>query len=106
MPSEQSTTQRVDPHKVQAEGSQVPPLLAELAPEQFAQWRHHPVTKLVLDDYLPHFARAIEAQVLAGWKAGLLSLQVEQQARGYVQGAELMSAVSIAQIRQFYGVGS
>jgi hypothetical protein len=78
--------------------------VAELAPEQFSLWRHHPITELILTQYLPHFAHAIEQQVIAGWKAGVLTLQVEQQARGYVMGAELISNVSLAQIRQFYGV--
>lgn len=80
----------------------MPPLLRELTPEQWALWKRHPVTALVMERYLPDFRRSMEQQVLHNWLDGHLTLQLEQQARGYILGAYLIEALSLQQVMGFY----
>ena len=40
--------------------------VAEINPQAFQQWRHHPVSKAVLE-FLAHRAASLEQMVLAQW---------------------------------------
>jgi hypothetical protein len=82
-----------------------PHLLTELAPEQFNVWRHHPVTRLVFDDYLEALAFRIEVQVLNGWLSGNLTLDLEQEARGRLLAYRLLvQNLNLPIIREEYGL--
>ena len=91
----------------QAAGDPVvaPALLAELGPEQWALWRRHPISALLLQHYLPDFRAALEQQAVNGWLSGNLSLNAEQEARGYLLAAHLIESLSLDQVRAFYGLG-
>ena len=102
-----STTQQSPPQNlrpVEARGEEPPPLLAELAPEQFHQWRRHPVTELLLARYLPDFRHSLERIALNGWEAGTLSLQQEQVIRGHILAAAMLTELTLDGVRQFYGL--
>lgn len=82
----------------------VPQELAELSAEQWAIWRRHPVSALVMERYLPAFRRALERQTLDTWLAGKLSLQVEQDARGLIHCAQMIEGLGLDHVRVFYGL--
>ena len=84
---------------------QAPPELAELTPEQWALWRQHPVSQLLLRRYLPDWRGALERQTLTGWVYGRLSLNAEQEARGYLLAINLIEGLGLNQVREFYGIG-
>lgn len=82
-----------------------PHLLTELAPEQFNVWRHHPVTRLVFDDYLDGLAFRIEVQVLNSWLAGNLKLLEEGEARGRLLAYRLLvQNLNLPSIREEFGL--
>lgn len=83
---------------------QVPHLLTELSVEQWALWRRHPVSDLLLARYLPDWRGALERQALDGWIGGKLTLQAEQEARGYLLGAHMIENLALDQVRTFYGL--
>lgn len=84
---------------------QSPPLLPELRAEQFNLWRHHPVTRLVFDDYLESLTTLIELQVLNGWLSGNATLQAEQEARGRVIAHRLLiQNLNLSVIREHFGL--
>lgn len=93
-----------EPYQKQATQSPHPPLLDELSPEQWAMWRRHPVTALVLERYLPDFRAELERATLDGWMSGQLTLAHEQQCRGHLLGARQMENLSLELIRVFYGM--
>lgn len=83
----------------------LPPLLKELQAEQFALWRHHPVTRLVFDDYLETLAWRIESQVLNSWLGGNLTLNAEQEARGRLIAYRLLAqGLNLSAIREEFGL--
>lgn len=41
-----------------------------------------------------------------GWMSGTLSLNAEQEARGYLLTAHLLENLSLDQVREFYGIGT
>jgi hypothetical protein len=88
------------------EGQQAPVELSELSNEQWSLWLHHPITKVVLQRYLPDFRAALERQTLNAWTGGTLSLQAEQEARGYLLSIFLVENLSLDQVRTFYGMDS
>lgn len=84
---------------------QPPHLLMELAPEQFNIWRHHPVTRLVFDDYLDALVWRIETQILNGWISGNLKLLEEGEARGRILAYRLLvQNLNLPVIREEFGL--
>jgi hypothetical protein len=86
------------------EATQTPALLEELSVEQFGQWRRHPVTELVFDRYFDDFLGTLERGIMDAWLAGTLSLQVEQDARGYVHSLRHLQGITLQMLRSFYNV--
>ena len=80
-----------------------PPLLAELTPQQFALWRRHPVSDLVLQHYLPDWRRQLEGSVVERWMQGAVTLQGEQMTRGQLIALYQIEGISLDQIWQLYG---
>ena len=95
---------RVSPDKARADREEPPAILAELSPEQFNLWRRHPVSALLLERYLPDFRAALERNALNAWLGGNLSLNAEQEARGYILTTHLLENLHVEQIREFYGL--
>ena len=93
------------PEQVAARGALEPPAhLAELTPEQFSLWRHHPVTALVLGRFLPDYRTALERILLNLWLAGNLTLSQEQQFRGQLLATEFVGNLDLATLRAFYEI--
>lgn len=94
------------PYQPQANPDQqkAPAALAELTVEQWALWRHHPVSALLLERYMPDFRSALERDTLNAWLAGNLTLQGEQDARGLIHCSQMIENLSLDQVRAFYGL--
>ena len=75
-----------------------------MSPDQFGQWRRHPVTELVLDRYFSDFLATLQNGVMESWLAGKLTLQVEQDARGYVHALRHVQALRLNDLRDFWSV--
>jgi hypothetical protein len=86
------------------EQQEVPKLLDELAPEQFAAWRHHPVTKLVFDHYLVDFRANLERGILNSWLAAKLTLQAEQESKGHILASHMVQSLTLDHILTFYNM--
>jgi hypothetical protein len=87
-----------------AETVAVPHLIQELSPDQFGLWRRHPVTELVLDQWIDDFLATMETGIMQAWLAGTLSLQVEQDARGYIHSLRHLQRLKLADLCAFWGV--
>src|SRR5271155_2136315 len=74
----------------------VPQILAELSPQQFQAWRHHPVTRLLLQDYLPAWRASRERQVLNAWLSGNTDLITQQVVRGQLLMARDPEELTVA----------
>ena len=83
----------------------VPQELEELTAEQWALWRHHPVSALVLA-FLRDRAGTLEREMLGRWKAGQCRLSDEMEARGRVMELQEVADLSLDAMRTFYGVGA
>ena len=94
------------PPQVQAQPQApgIPELLADLSPQQFQAWRHHPVTHLLLGRFLPDFRASRLQETTNAWIDGNLKLQDEQVLRGQILGCHFVENLSLEQIRAFYGV--
>lgn len=78
--------------------------MAELTAEQFGQWRRHPVTELVIDRYITDFLRTLTDGVTESWLAGNLTLQVEQDARGYIHAMRHLQQMRLPDLRHFWNI--
>jgi hypothetical protein len=78
--------------------------VTELTVEQFGQWRRHPVTELMFDRYISDFLRTLTEGVTESWLAGNLSLQVEQDARGYIHAMRHLQGIRLPDLRSFWNV--
>lgn len=85
--------------------SEAPQLLAEITDQQFALWRHHPVSAVVLQ-YLDDLSAAIAKDMLARWQTGALSLVHEQEVRGRMVAYAELASIDAARLREFYGVAA
>ena len=86
------------------QGRTVPPLLAELTPEQWGLWLRHPVTALLLDRYLPDLRHDIEVEVVYAWANMRMTPEYENQMRAVLAGAQFVEGLSLAKVRGFYGL--
>lgn len=83
---------------------QIPPLVQELSPQQFQQWRHHPVTHMLLQEYLPQWVEARKQQVIDAWLNGNQDLPSQNVVRGQIMAYLAISTMTLADIRHFYGL--
>lgn len=83
---------------------EAPHLVRELTADQFGQWRRHPVTELVLDKWIDDFLLTLQDGVLASWLAGNLSLQVEQDSRGYIHALKHLQGMRLPDLQFFWNV--
>lgn len=74
--------------------------LAELTPDQFNLWRHHPVSRVFLQ-WMRDWADEAEKRSTADWLAGR---GVSEEARGRILAWREASGAHVEQVRQFYGV--
>ena len=82
----------------------VPPLLAELSPQQFQAWRHHPVTRLLLQDYLPAWRAARGKELLNAILGGNADLATQQRVRGEILFSIGLEDLTLDTLRYFWGV--
>ena len=75
----------------------------DLKEVDFAHWKHHPVTELVMQ-YLEDFRRETIKEIIASWELGNLSLMTEQEARGRNLALQELTELGLSQIKAFYGV--
>lgn len=67
-------------------------------------WLHHPITRIVMQHYLPDFRTALERQTVDAWMNGRTTLKDEQEARGYLLTIALIERLNLDQVRVFYGL--
>jgi hypothetical protein len=87
------------------EAQEVLSRLKELTPQQWAQWRHHPVSKVFLR-YLADYRRALLADMLAAWESGTITLSNEHDKRGRASVCAEMGDLSLESVMSFYGMES
>lgn len=104
MPTAPYRTRPPRPADQTAEEAQPPAELEELTSQQFAEWRRHPVSKLVMERYLPDFRQALERQFLESFVAGGLSEELKETTRGRLMAAHLVETLNLDVIRDFYGM--
>src|SRR4051812_11996612 len=83
---------------------EAPELVKELTFHQFQAWRHHPITRTLLQDFLPAWRRARGQQALNAWIDGTMTLTAEQVVRGQIMGCLFLENLTLDEIQQFYGV--
>lgn len=88
--------------KTDPQAAQAPDLLLEMSHLQFQQWRHHPVTQMLLQGFLPAWRKARGQQVLNAWLAGNQDLATQQVVRGQILGCHFLEDLTLATIREFY----
>jgi len=71
------------------------------AAEDYALWRHHPVTKVFLQ-YVNDFALVLEREAIDRWRAGSLRLIDEQEMRGRVVTLRELAELPFEAISMFY----
>ena len=86
------------------DNQQPPRLLAELSNEQWGAWRHHPVTQMLMNRYLPDLRVALEREALNRWIAGKLQLSAENEIRARMLAIAEIENLGLAGILHFYGV--
>lgn len=69
--------------------------------EEFAFWKHHPVTKVVLQ-FAADYAAAVEQDMVEQWRNGALKLTDEQERRGRVLAYRDINELAFASIENFY----
>lgn len=79
-------------------------LALELAPEQFALWRQHPVSRLVFDAFMRDYADRFLRIVTDAWLSGGLNLSDENVKRGQIMAMRELIELRLHNIRNFYGI--
>ena len=74
--------------------------VAELTPDQFNLWRHHPVSRVFLQ-WIQDWADRAGDKALALWLEGS---PLPDEIRGRILACREVSGAHVEQIRQFYGV--
>ena len=77
--------------------------IADIAPQQYAEWRNHPV-KLFMFQYMRDVAEAIEMKMMADWRSGSAKLSDETEARGRAILLREIPDLKFESIQTFYGV--
>jgi hypothetical protein len=77
--------------------------VTDIAPEQYAQWRQHPVTRFMFQ-FMDDCAKRTEEELLFRWRAGALKMVDEQEGRGRVLQLRDIPEWKWASIQEFYGI--
>lgn len=77
--------------------------LPELTEQQFQQWRHHPVSRMVLR-FLADRSQALEVVAVQRLKAGTLDGPLQGELRGRMLELDDCAGIQLPAIREFYGV--
>ena len=75
----------------------------DIAPEQYAAWRNHPVTQFMFQ-YFTDYAATLERAMLLEWRAGKAKLSDETEARGRVIQLTEIPELKWQSIERFYGI--
>lgn len=78
-------------------------LARELTEQQFQLWRHQPISRLLFR-FLADRQEALGRNMLERWMARSLKLVDEEEARGRALESEEVRSISLATIRNFYGI--
>ena len=81
----------------------VPAAVLQLADQQFRQWRHHPVSEVVLQ-YLKDYQQALLRELQQRWLQGSVRYADEAEARGRVLVVVELRELQLDAIRAFYGL--
>lgn len=84
--------------------AKVPELARELTQSQYHQWSHHPISRMLLQDFLPAWRAARGQQALNAWIDGGLTLVNEQVVRGQIMGCFFLENLTLNEIKRFYGL--
>ena len=76
-------------------------MLADLSEAEYQGWRHHPVSRLLLN-YLDDYANGLERQLVANWYAGQMTDEMAKEARGRALVARELGNLSLADLQGFY----
>lgn len=77
------------------------PQVNGIAEADFQSWKHHPVTKVVLQ-YLRDYDAALQREIMARWLTGALDLQTEKEARGRCLTLSEVADLSFPIVHEFY----
>ena len=77
------------------------PEVGGIGAEDFAQWKHHPVTK-VLHQFLDDYRAALRRDHLERWESGQENEAIERQAQGRVNTAGEIKDLSFDDLLKFY----
>ena len=77
------------------------PTIRDIAEPDYQLWRHHPVSKVVLQ-YLADYSAALEREIMARWRGGMLQLVDEKEARGRLLACQDIVELNHESIRSFY----
>jgi hypothetical protein len=69
--------------------------------EDYQLWRHHPVTKLVLQ-YMADFQTALEKRAVGKWLGGSLNLAEDQEIRARINTLIELGELPFEAIESFY----
>lgn len=78
------------------------PRLQGITEPDYQVWRHHPVTKLVLQ-YMADFREALRRDALARWESGALTLTDEHELRARSNVLAELGELQFPSIANFYG---
>lgn len=77
--------------------------LAEISPQQFQLWRHHPLTAVFLQ-FLADYRVSLADVVMMRWLAGNGSLQQQEETRGQIRALDDIQVLGVHSIKRFYGL--
>lgn len=77
--------------------------IADIAAQQYAEWRNHPVTMFIYQ-YMRDMTEAIELKMLADWRSGAAKLSDETEARGRCGALREIPELKWESIQTFYGI--
>lgn len=72
--------------------------------EDFQQWRHHPVSKVVLQ-FLRDYREAMHRELLERWTANSLTLADEHEMRGRSNTLQEFAEIQFESMLNFYKEG-
>ena len=81
-----------------------PAVLTELSENSFAQWRNHPVTRLVFDQFMRDDCESKLRLLLHLWLTQAAAMQDEKALRGEMLAMLRFRDISLPEIRAFYGL--
>lgn len=80
------------------------PILQGIEEPEFKAWRHHPVTKLLLQ-YLADYRESLIKEAVGRWEAGQLILTDEHELRARVVTVKELIELQFTMIVEFYRSG-